>query len=297
MSELVRKSSQMFGRTRKEIRVRAKLQEELWPVEADRSQLEQVLLNLYVNAWQAMPGGGDLYIETRNATLDETGEKPVSLRPGRYVRISITDTGVGMDSRTQQRIFEPFFTTKEMGRGTGLGLASAYGVIKNHGGLIEVQSVRGEGTTFTIHLPAADQDVMVEEAEGETPVSGTETILLVDDEKMILDVGKELLEHLGYRVLTAAGGEEALRIFTREGRHVDLVLLDMIMPGMSGSDTFDGLLDLDPCVRVLLSSGYSINQKAREMLDRGCRGFIQKPFDIGFLSKKLREVLHGAPAR
>jgi two-component system cell cycle sensor histidine kinase/response regulator CckA len=296
VNELVRKSSRMFGRTRKEMRVHTKLQEDLWPVEADRGQLEQVLLNLYVNAWQAMPGGGDLYLETRNAKLDETTENPVALRPGRYVCISVADTGVGMDRSTQQRIFEPFFTTKEMGRGTGLGLASAYGVVKNHGGLIEVHSTRGEGTTFTIHLPAADHAVTSGVVEGEAPVSGTETILLVDDEKMILDVGRELLEHLGYRVLTARSGEEALHHYEAEGQRIDLVLLDMIMPGMSGSDTFEKLLGIDPGVRVLLSSGYSINRKARDMLDRGCRGFIQKPFDIGGLSKKLREVLQTTPA-
>jgi CheY-like chemotaxis protein len=195
-----------------------------------------------------------------------------------------------MDRDTQQRIFEPFFTTKEMGRGTGLGLASAYGVIRNHSGLIEVNSTPGEGTTFTIHLPATDHTVTLECAKGEV-LSGDGTVLLVDDEEMIVDVGRELLEHLGYRVMTAQSGEEALRLYREEMKRIDLVLLDMIMPGMSGSATFDRLLEMDPGVRVLLSSGYSINQTAEEMLDRGCRGFIQKPFDVECLSKKLREVL------
>jgi PAS domain S-box-containing protein len=290
VNELVRKSSQMFGRTRKEMRIHTKLQEGLSPIHADQGQIEQVLLNLYVNAWQAMPSGGDLYLETGNVLLDESTQKLCTLAPGRYVRITVSDTGVGMDRDTQQRIFEPFFTTKEMGRGTGLGLASAYGVIRNHGGLIEVNSTPGEGTTFTIHLPATDHTVIPESAKGKV-LSGDGTVLLVDDEEMILDVGRELLEHLGYRVLSAQSGEEALRLYREEMKRIDLVLLDMIMPGMSGPATFDKLFEMDPGVRVLLSSGYSINRTAEEMLDRGCRGFIQKPFDVECLSGKLREVL------
>jgi signal transduction histidine kinase len=150
INEMIKKSSSMFGRTKKEIKIHEKYQKDVWTVEVDQGQIEQVLMNLYVNAWQAMPGGGELYIETENVTLNEDYVKPYQVEQGNYVKISITDTGVGMDEATRQRIFEPFFTTKEMGRGTGLGLASVYGIIKNHGGFINVYSEKGEGTTFNI---------------------------------------------------------------------------------------------------------------------------------------------------
>ena len=157
MNELVEKTSGMFGRTKKEIRIKTRFQDGIWPVEVDQSQIEQVLLNIYVNAWQAMPAGGDLYLDIQNIIIDEEYVKTYRINPGRYVKISITDTGVGMDDAIRQRIFDPFFTTKEMGRGTGLGLASAYGIIKNHGGFINVYSEIGKGTTFNIYLPVSDK--------------------------------------------------------------------------------------------------------------------------------------------
>ena len=162
LNELIKKQNRMFGRTKKEITIRGKYEEDLWSVEVDPGQIEQVLLNLYVNAWQAMLGGGDLHLETENVTLDENYIKPFSTEPGRYVKISVTDTGIGMDKATQERIFDPFFTTKEMGRGTGLGLASAYGIIKNHGGFINVYSEKGHGSAFNIFLPASEEEVIEE---------------------------------------------------------------------------------------------------------------------------------------
>ncbi len=159
LNELIKKSSRMFGRTKKEITIHPKYQEGIWTVEVDQGQIEQVLMNLYINAWQAMPGGGELYLETENVTLDENYIKPYDVEPGRYVKVSVTDTGVGMDEATRQRIFEPFFTTKEMGRGTGLGLASVYGIIKNHGGFINAYSEKGEGTTFNIYLAATEAGI------------------------------------------------------------------------------------------------------------------------------------------
>ena len=292
LNELVKKSVGMFGRTKKEITIHTKFVENVWTVELDRGQIEHVLLNLYVNAWQAMPGPGQLYIETENIVLDEHYVKPYEVTPGRYVRLSITDTGVGMDKPTQRRIFEPFFTTKEMGRGTGLGLASVYGIIKNHGGYINVYSEKNEGTIFRIYLPASDKDVPESTSFPEALLKGTETLLLVDDEDIIIEVGKQMLESLGYEVLLAKSGGEAIDLYTKNRDKVDMVILDMIMPEMGGGETYDRLKAINPTIKVLLSSGYSINEKADAILKQGCNGFIQKPFDLRKLSRKIRSVLN-----
>jgi len=296
LNDLIVKSSQMFGRTKKEITVHRKLETEAWTVEADRGQIEQVLLNLYVNAWQAMPGGGDIYLETENVSVDESSFGPAGLEPGRYVRVSVRDTGVGMDEKTLQRIFEPFFSTKKMGRGSGLGLASAYGIIRNHNGVIEVRSEKGVGTTFTIFLPASDRPVEKAVSESGEVLMGPETILLVDDEEMIINVGTEILKALGYHVLSARSGKEAVELFGNKKDEIDLVLLDMIMPGMGGGETYDALKGIKPSVKILLSSGYSIDGEASEILKRGCDGFIQKPFNIKALSQKLRKIIDGSGA-
>ena len=291
INELIKRSSDMFGRTKKEIAIHTKYQEGIWPVEVDQGQIEQVLVNLYVNAWQAMPGGGELYLETENITLDEDHVKPYQMEPGRYVKISLTDTGVGMDEATQKRLFEPFFTTKEMGRGTGLGLASVYGIVRNHGGIINVYSVKGEGATFTIYLPASEKEVIKEEELPKELVRGTETLLLVDDEEMVLEVGEELLKELGYKVLVARSGKEAIELYKANKSTIDIVILDMIMPVMGGGETYDRLKEINPNIKVLLSSGYSIDGQAREILDRGCNGFIQKPFNMRELSQEVRKIL------
>lgn len=291
LNELVRNQSLMFGRTRKEITIRETFQKDLWAVAVDQGQIEQVLLNLYVNAWQAMPGGGNLFVQTENVTLNKDPAKLVDLHPGKYVKISVTDTGVGIDADVLERIFDPFFTTREIGQGTGLGLASAYGIIKNHGGIIDVKSEKWKGCTFYIYLPITDAKIEDQKpkAEGDFK-TGTETILLVDDEKIIIDVGREMLNKMGYKVLVAGSGEETLEI-VRNGHHPDLIILDMIMPVMGGGETFDKLKEIAPDLNVLLSSGYSIDGQATEILARGCRGFIQKPFNMKALSLKIREVL------
>ena len=291
MNELIKKQNRMFGRTKKEVTIRGKYEKDLWTVEVDRGQIEQVLLNLYVNAWQAMPGGGDLHLETENVTLDDIFVKPFSIEPGRYVKISVTDTGVGMDKATREKIFDPFFTTKEMGRGTGLGLASAYGIIKNHGGFINVYSEKGHGTTLNVYLPASEKEVIEYEKSTGGLLRGSETVLFVDDEDMIIEVAKEVLEHLGYKVLIAGNGKEAIGKYEEHKAQIDIVILDMIMPDMSGSDTYDRMKEIDPDIKILLSSGYSINGQATEIMDRGCNGFIQKPFKMKELSQKLREIL------
>ena len=293
LNDIIDKSSALFGRTKKEIRVFTNLAEKLWTAEVDRGQIEQVLLNLYVNAWQAMSNGGDLFLQTENVILDRSYVKPYKVKPGRYIKISVSDTGVGIDKETQDRIFEPFFTTKEMGRGTGLGLASVYGIIKSHGGYINVYSEEKRGTVFTIYLPASEKAVSAEEAESLVApiVRGSGTILLIDDEKMILDVGIELLEELGYTVVSAMSGQEAIDIFEKDRDQIDLIIMDMIMPGMGGGETFDRLRDIDPNIKVLLSSGYSINGQATDILRRGCDGFIQKPFNMNQLAEKVQKIM------
>ncbi len=291
LNELVRRTASMFGRTKKEIRIQEKYHEGLWAVEVDQGQVEQALLNLFVNAWQAMPGGGTLYLETGNVVLDETYVKPYQIEIGPYAKLSVTDTGFGMDGKTRQRIFEPFFTTKEMRRGTGLGLASTYGIIKGHGGLINVYSEPGHGSTFNIYLPASDKDGPIKSPLSQEIKTGRETILLVDDEDIIVEVTQEILEELGYEVLIARNGEEAVKIYRSHQKRIDLVILDMIMPGMGGGEVYNRLHNMNPAVRVILSSGYSINGEAMEIMERGVRSFLQKPFTVTDLSARVREVL------
>ncbi len=294
---LVERSSDMFGRTQKGIVVHTKLEKNAWTVEVDQGQIEQTLLNLYVNAWHAMPGGGDLFLETSNVTLDKSYLKPYDLKPGRYVKILVTDTGVGMDEKTQQRIFEPFFTTREMGRGAGLGMASAYGIVRNHKGIINVYSEMGHGTTFAIYLPASDKESIKETEPSAEVLKGKESILFVDDEDRILDAGKKMLAALGYRVMVAGRGEQAIEVFKEDHGKIDMVILDMIMPGMGGGEVYDRIKAISPNVKVLLSSGYSIKGQAEKILKRGCDGFIQKPFKIKELSKKIREILNNKPKK
>jgi PAS domain S-box-containing protein len=291
LNNLIEKNAQMFGRTKKEITVHTKYDENIWTVEVDQGQIEQVLLNLFVNAWQAMSGAGDIYLETDNITLSKHFVKPYGVVPGKYVKISITDTGVGMDETTQQKIFDPFFTTKERGRGTGLGLASAYGIIRNHNGIISVHSKKGDGASFDIYLPVSEKEIAKEKQSAKEVFTGSETVLLVDDEEIIIDIGQEMLETLGYRALLAKDGKEAIEICQNSPDRIDLVVLDMIMPGMDGGVVFDRIREYNPEIKVLLSSGYSLNGQAKTILERGCDGFIQKPFSIKELSQKIREIL------
>ncbi len=293
VGDLVKKSLDMFGRTHKEIAIHTMFQAGLWSAEVDRGQIDQVLLNLFVNAFQAMPDGGDLYVRTENVTLDDSFVGPYHAVPGRYVMVSVRDTGLGIDEKIRDRIFDPFFTTKGTGFNTGLGLASAYGIISNHGGIITCSSTMGKGSTFTFYLPAAARSPQKEHHVRTGIQTGSETILLVDDEDMILSVGKDLLQGLGYRVILAKGGMEAIRLFRAHAPEIDLVILDMIMPGMGGRETFEGIREIDPEARVLLASGYDMHGQALQLMERGCSGFIQKPFSMQDLSRKIREVLSG----
>jgi PAS domain S-box-containing protein len=293
LNALVQDNVEIFGRTKKEIRIVSALDPGLRVVEVDRTQIAQVLLNLLVNAWQAMPGGGEIAVRTDNVELAGNEALAMHLPAGRYARLTVSDSGVGMDARTLSRVFDPFFTTKDLGHGTGLGLASAYGIVKNHNGTIAVNSEPGRGSAFAVYLPACEKAVEQKKEAVQPVPRGKETVLLIDDEEMVLDVGEQMLLNLGYRVLKARGGAPALEIFRQHHAGIQLVILDMIMPQMSGGRVFEKLQAIDPGVRVLLSSGYSLDGQARDIMDRGCRGFIQKPFSVKDMALKVREVLEG----
>jgi CheY-like chemotaxis protein len=291
INDIVKETSDTFAMTKKDISVHLALAEDLNVIKADQGQLRQTLLNLYVNAADAMPRGGDLFLKSLNVTdLDMKG-KPYAPKPGNYVLLTITDTGTGMDNKTMERIFDPFFTTKGMSKGTGLGLASVYGIVKAHGGYIDVDSQKGHGTTFSIYLPASDIEGAKEKELVTEVLKGKEGILLVDDEDVIIDVGHEILKTLGYEVHVARSGREAIDAYEANQEEIDMVILDMVMPDMGGGEAYDTLKRINPDIKVLLSSGYSLNGQAAEILRRGCNGFIQKPFNVTQLSQKLREIL------
>ncbi|MBW1743514.1 MAG: PAS domain S-box protein [Deltaproteobacteria bacterium] len=294
LNKMVTDTSDTFIMTKKHITLHMDLAQDLFGILADHGQIEQVLWNLFVNAGDAMPDGGELFISTANVTHEGMRHRLYAPKPGKYVLLTVTDTGHGMDKKTMERAFDPFYTTKGVGRGTGLGLSSAYGIVKAHGGYVDVESKPGSGTTFKIYFPATE--AQVHEVAGTTTelVTGTGTVLLVDDEEAVLEVGKELLEAMGYRVLAARDGSEAVEIYRKNQEDIDIVALDMIMPGMGGGEVFDRLRETDPNVKVLLTSGYAVDGEASKILERGCNGFIQKPFHIKELSEKMSEIINKA---
>ena len=291
LNQLVEETSETFGRARKQIQIHRDLADDLSAIEADLGQIEQVLLNLLVNAVDAMPTGGNLFLKTMNVTHKHMKDKLYKPKRGDYVMLKVNDSGMGMDKETMERIFDPFFTTKEMGRGTGLGLASVYGIIKGHGGYIDVESQKGQGTTFNIFLPASEKKVDRVVKGVERVTKGTGNVLLVDDEETILDVGRSLLEALSYKVLIAKGGQEAIDIYRKIRDEIDIVVLDMVMPNVGGGEAYDRLKEINPDIKVLLSSGYSIDGEATEILKRGCNGFIQKPFKMNDLAERIENIL------
>ena len=291
LNQLVEETSEAFGRTRKQITVHSNFAKDLFAIEGDPGQIEQVIWNLLVNAADAMPRGGDLILKTINVTHQDMKGKVYDPKPGNYVLLTVTDTGIGMDRDIMERIFDPFFTTKEIGRGTGLGLASVYGIIKGHGGYIDVDSEQGRGTTFSICLPASEKKAQKVVKIAVEIVRGTGTVLLVDDEEVILEVGQDLLEAMGYRVLLARDGKEAIEVYRKNRHEIDIVVLDMVMPSMDGGAAYDRMKEINPDIRVLLSSGYAIDGEATEILKRGCQAFIQKPFNVKELSQAIKGVL------
>jgi two-component system, cell cycle sensor histidine kinase and response regulator CckA len=282
----------VFERTHKDISMRLERGAPTCSVLADRGQFEQVVLNLLMNAGQAMPGGGELRVATEEVTLSIRDAESHGVRPGSYVKLSVIDNGVGMSEAVRSRIFEPFFTTRLHGGGSGLGLASVYGIIKNHNGFIAVESTLGQGSEFYVYLPTTEREPVLPPVPiQEVPREGAETLLLVDDEEQIIKSWGRTLRHLGYNVLIARNGIEALEILREHADEISLVILDLIMPGMGGKDTFDAMRKLSPGLKVLVWSGYGSDGVASDMMARGCSGFIQKPAGVAALSAKLRELL------
>jgi two-component system cell cycle sensor histidine kinase/response regulator CckA len=280
-----------------DITLSTRKESELGFVKADPTQMEQVLMNLAVNSRDAMPEGGQMIIETRNVTFSEDQvHERVTMSAGEYVLLAVSDTGVGMDSDTQAQIFEPFFTTKEKGKGTGLGLSTVYGIIKQSGGFIWVYSEAGKGTSFKIYLPRSEEQI-----ESEVPVKrqpetlqGSESILLVEDDEAVLSIGELILERSGYTVLTATNGDAALKLVNKVNHNVDLIVTDVVMPGMSGKELADRIKAMIPEIPVLYLSGYTDDAIAQHgILDSGVE-FLPKPFDREELLLKVREILDGA---
>ncbi len=296
LNRLITELADAFGMPHSAIRMELDMDPALPGIMADRGQIEQVLMNLFVNAADAMPDGGRITVRTRVVSHADLSEKPYRLKAGPHVELVVEDTGAGIPAEVISHIFEPFFTTKDLSKGAGLGLASVYGTVKAHCGFIDVTSTPGQGSRFVIYFPAAKAPVREHPEPSPEMHRGTETILLVDDDPMILDVGEKMLAALGYRVLTAAGGPEAMDLW-RDGRSgIDLVLIDMIMPGMGGGDLFLAMHRESPRVRVLLSSGHAMDEETRRLIDQGAVGFIQKPFGIRDLSGKIRQILDREPA-
>jgi len=278
----------------KMINVELHLAENLNIINADPAQIEQILMNLGVNARDAMPNGGRLLFETENIILDEHYCKiHLGSKPGDYVKLSISDTGHGMDKEILKHIFDPFYTTKEIGKGTGLGLAMVYGIVKSHNGYIMCYSEPDEGTIFKIYFPVIKKETeSLEPKEEKFPIKGgNETILLVDDEEAIRELGKDILASFGYTVLIASDGETALEIYRENKKKISLVILDIIMPGMGGRKCLEELLKINPELRIIIASGYSMNGPGKEILKAGAKGFISKPYNINQILKSVRETL------
>jgi CheY-like chemotaxis protein len=266
----------------------------LWSVKADPSQMEQVLANLTINARDAMPEGGKLTVETNNIVLDEAyAHDHLDAEPGRYVLLSVSDTGVGMSEAVKKRIFEPFFTTKEAGKGTGLGLATVFGVIRQSNGHIWVYSEPDQGATFKIYLPqAAESTVPLPSFEVTTPLpQGTETILLVEDEHVVRDLAAAVLARQGYTVLTAANGQKAWTMIHQLNQPIDLLLTDLVMPKVGGQALAQQLREIQPDLKVIFISGYTNHTVMQQLKVEAGTAFIQKPFSPATLARKVREVL------
>ncbi|MCP3941256.1 MAG: response regulator [Desulfobacteraceae bacterium] len=295
LNYLLKMSAKMFGRTKKDIVISQYLEKKLWGTVVDEGQIKQVLMNLFVNAWQAMPRGGKINIKSENVLIDESRMDEFGFEEaGAFVKVTVADTGAGMDKETMLRIFDPFFTTKERGQGTGLGLATAYGIINSHKGAFKVDSTPGRGSSFMFFLPAEDARVEITpdvECDDQI-INGKGKILLVDDEKGVRQVCFEMLETLGYEVEVAFNGMEAIKIMDKDEGKIDLVILDMVMPGMSGFETYDVIRRIRPDTRVLVCSGYSREEELKQMMDKGCDNYIFKPFDVAMLSEKIRTVFN-----
>lgn len=283
----------------KRIRLEQRLETGSGIVRGDPSQLQNVLLNLALNARDAMPEGGVLRFKTAVRVVDANvaSAGPWATEPGTYLALAVSDTGVGMSEEVRRRVFEPYFTTKQPGKGSGLGLAGVYGIVKNHGGFVEVESETGQGTTFHVHLPLArNGEKQADTGPDHDPVRGRGHILVVDDEHEITEAACAMLEKQGYGVTAIADSREAVQHFRENHASIDLVLLDMIMPGYDGRECFEKMVEVDPHVRVVLSTGYAVGEKVELALRRGIKGFIQKPFSTRQLCRVVYEALHDGVA-
>lgn len=294
LNDQVRQVKELLARTiPKMIKLELSLEANLKTIHGDPAQIEQLLLNLAVNAKDVMPEGGRLSLETKNIVLDEEYcSRHLEVKPGEHALLTVSDTGPGMEKEVVDRIFEPFYTTKLPGEGTGLGLAMVFGIVKSHGGHIDCHSEPGVGTVFRIYLPVAEDDTELSPAiSGEMPAFGTETILVVDDEELVRELGRRLLSRVGYEVVTAATGREALELYREHSTRISLVILDLMMPDMGGTECLEELLRIDPEAKVLIASGYSPNGRTREILEVGARGFVSKPFKAKQMLRMIREIL------
>jgi CheY-like chemotaxis protein len=280
----------------KNVRVKFNLDKSIHLIKAEKSQMEQVLTNLVINSRDFMPSGGKLIFETENVYIsEEFGDQYSGYQKGDYIKFSVIDNGEGIPKEFQDKVFEPFFTTKKVGEGVGLGLATVYGIVKNHGGHIELFSELNEGTRFTVYLPAAEEvGVIGKPAKKAKLIEGKgETILVVDDEENVRNLARLQLQQLGYKAVLAADGKEALNIFRKRKDDINLVLLDVIMPELDGLKTYRRLIKSDPNLKVLVMSGFSKDGKASEILNEGAFNFIQKPFRIQEFSVKINQALKG----
>jgi CheY-like chemotaxis protein len=278
----------------KSISIKFYIPEGLWVASADPTQIHQVLMNLCVNARDAMPAGGVLTIRAENTNLDEHyARMNLEASAGRYVAINIEDTGAGMPPEVTGRIFEPFFTTKEVGKGTGLGLSTALTIIKSHGGFINVYSELGKGTQFTVYLPALDTESggQSEQVETELPLGRGELVLVVDDEESIREITRGTLETFGYRVVVASDGTEAVALYAEHKEEIAIVLTDMMMPFMDGPATIRALQRLNPKVKIIAASGLAASDKAAQAQGVGVKTFLPKPYTAEKLLKTLAELL------
>ena len=294
LNGIIRDLEQLLRRTIGEhLELVTNLAPDLWPILADSGQMEQVLVNLAVNGRDAMPGGGTLTIETDNLVVDEIHlDGRPDLKLGRYIRVQVSDTGTGMAREVRERAFEPFYTTKPKGEGSGLGLATVYGVVSQAGGYAQIYSEPGIGTTFTALLPATDQSAASSPVAYEGPhLAADRTVLIVEDEDAMREVTRRILVRNGYRVVAAATGREAIDVVTTDTEHIDLLLTDVVMPQMLGKEVADRITALRPHVRVLFMSGYAQPVLgARGTLEPGVR-LVQKPFSEAVLLAKVRDVL------
>ncbi|OGR23323.1 MAG: hypothetical protein A2277_19290 [Desulfobacterales bacterium RIFOXYA12_FULL_46_15] len=300
VNELMTLALEIFKPTRKDIIIHQDFEKELYLVDADQTQLEQVFLNLLINASQAMSGPGEIFVFTQNIFIDARHPYPFEVQPGRYIKITVKDTGIGMDMEIQKKIFDPFFSTKEVDdkKGRGLGLSTVFGIIKNHRGFILVESEKGKGASFHICLPASNnihlKDIKEEPRPFDQVQKGSETILLVDDEEEIVNVGRNFLDKLGYKPLIARNGLEAVEVFRTYKDEISLVVLDLIMPKMDGRQAFLEIKEIKADAKILISTGYAVDDKIEGFLNQGCHGFIQKPFSLNEFSRALRKILDKA---